>query len=665
MIRAFLIWIGFCVLASGEHGGTEQLTKNSFEKAREFGGLVEDVNLKFRWRKKDGIWAVVYTDSRGDHELSTVDGSSLELSAEKARKSGEVKSRSRGKTTGKGGKKSPDGKHEVKLNRQELTGADWTEKCPKGWVWGSRVEWSQNSKWFFVEQVRDVKVREVTYVRSSPDDQLQPKTFTKGYPKPGDQLRTTVPVIFSPDGKRVDVQADLIEHPFSMSRVIWRDEKRVWLEFIERGFGKYRLLEVNAETGRTRVVAEEVDDKFVHVFQKCGWWELGEGKLLWRSEEDGWSHLYLIDEMSGERKQLTKGEWVVREVLGVHGDEVIFSLGGFYKNQDPYYVHWATLNWKTGQMTMLTESDGTHDLQWSPDREHYVARWSRVDHPPVYELRRRSDGGLVTELARASVGKLLESGFQMPERFVVKDREGKYDIHGIIVKPTDFDLAKKYPVVENIYAGPHGAFVPKSWRHWYGHASEMTEAGFVIVRMDGRGTNFRGKEFQQFAYKNIKDSGFPDRIKWIKSAAKTRPWMDISRMGLYGGSAGGQSTLAAMIWQSDFYKAGAADCGCHDNRMDKIWWNEQWMDWPIDECYAANSNTEHVSKLKGDLFLTVGEVDTNVDPASTLQVVDALIKADKDFEFYLIPNGGHGVGEKPYFRRKRIEFFQRSLGGAR
>ncbi|MDB4500760.1 S9 family peptidase [Akkermansiaceae bacterium] len=352
---------------------------------------------------------------------------------------------------------------------------------------------------------------------------------------------------------------------------------------------------------------------------------------------------------------------MIREVVDVYGDEVIFSLGGYYPNQDPYLIHWATLNWRTGKMTILTSADGTHELQWSPDRSSYVARWSRVDHPPVYELRRRVDGSLVKELARVNPERLAEAGFKMPERLTFKDREGRFDIHGVVWKPANFDPSKKYPVIENIYAGPHGAFVPKDWRTWRGNISEMTEAGFVVVKIDGRGTNYRGKEFQQFAYKNLKDSGFPDRIKWIKAAAQDRPWMDLTRVGLYGGSAGGQSTLAGLLWHGDFYKAGAADCGCHDNRMDKIWWNEQWMDWPIDQSYVANSNVEHVERLKGELFLTVGEVDTNVDPASTLQVVDALIQADKDFEFHLIPNGGHGVGEKPYFRRKRIEFFKQAF----
>jgi dipeptidyl aminopeptidase/acylaminoacyl peptidase len=531
----------------------------------------------------------------------------------------------------------------------------------EGWVWEGKPFQSPSRDWFCLERVKNVPIRQVKYVRSSPEKQLQPEFFTRNYPKPGDDLRDRVPVVFSKDGQKIEVDETLIADPYSVSKLHWRGKDVLWFEFIERGFGKFRLLELNARTGKTRVVAEETSEKFVHVFEKCGWWDLGDGQLLWRSEADGWSHLYQIDEQSGERKQLTQGEWVVRGVERVEGDEVIFRLSGFYLEQDPYYVHFAKLNWKTGEMTMLTHGNGTHELFWSPDRSYYVARYSRVDFPPVYELRKGSDGTLVSELWRTEEKQLKKMAPYLPERFITTDREGRYEIHGVIWKPRNFDPYQTYPVVENIYAGPHGAFVPKSWRTWYGHKSELAEAGFVVVQIDGRGTNFRGREFQQFAYKNIKDSGFPDRIKWMKEAARNRPWMDLSRVGVYGGSAGGQSTLAALLWHGDFYRAGAADCGCHDNRMDKIWWNEQWMDWPIDDSYRANSNTEHVAQLQGELFLTVGEVDTNVDPSSTYQVVDALIRADKNFEFYLAPNGGHGVGSSPYFRRKRLEFFQRSL----
>ena len=183
----------------------------------------------------------------------------------------------------------------------------------------------------------------------------------------------------------------------------------------------------------------------------------------------------------------------------------------------------------------------------------------------------------------------------------------------------------------------------------------------IVVQIDGMGTAWRSKEFHDVCFKNLRDAGFPDRIAWMKAAAKEYPQFDLSRVGIYGGSAGGQNAMAALLWHNDFYKVAVADCGCHDNRMDKIWWNEQWMGWPVDDSYKQNSNMENAHLLKGQLMLTLGELDRNVDPASTTQVVRQLIKHNKDFEFVLVAGAGHGAGESPWAARKRLNFFKRHL----
>src|SRR5690606_27222665 len=224
-----------------------------------------------------------------------------------------------------------------------------------------------------------------------------------------------------------------------------------------------------------------------------------------------------------------------------------------------------------------------------------------------------------------------------------------------------FDPEGKYPVIEQIYAGPQDFHVPKAFRPYHG-AQEMAELGFIVVQIDGMGTNWRSKAFHDVCWKNLGDSGFPDRIAWLKAASECDPEMDLERgVGIYGGSAGGQSALRALLAFGDFYTVAAADCGCHDNRMDKIWWNELWMGWPIGPHYEEQSNVTQAHKLQGKLLLTVGELDRNVDPASTMQVVDALIKADKDFELIVFPGGGHGSGGSPYGQRRRTEFFVRHL----
>ncbi|NDA67919.1 MAG: S9 family peptidase, partial [Verrucomicrobia bacterium] len=277
---------------------------------------------------------------------------------------------------------------------------------------------------------------------------------------------------------------------------------------------------------------------------------------------------------------------------------------------------------------------------------------------------RRADGTLVCELERGDARVLLATGWRAPERFVAKGRDGATDIYGIIYCPTNFDPAKKYPVIEYIYAGPHSAFVPKAFGPMPGGwVREMAELGFIVVQCDGMGTSHRSKAFHDVCWQNLGDSGFPDRIAWLKAAATKHPELDLTRVGIYGGSAGGQSSTRALLAHGDFYKAAVSDCGCHDNRMDKIWWNEQWMGWPIGPHYAEQSNVTQAGNLRGKLMLVVGELDKNVDPSSTLQVANALVKADKDFDLLIIPGAGHGAAESPYGRRRRADFFVRHLLG--
>ncbi|MFG0316655.1 MAG: S9 family peptidase, partial [Planctomycetota bacterium JB042] len=242
--------------------------------------------------------------------------------------------------------------------------------------------------------------------------------------------------------------------------------------------------------------------------------------------------------------------------------------------------------------------------------------------------------------------------------------DGKTDIWGVIHRPSNHDPSRKYPVVEQIYAGPHGHHVPKRFSPWHG-AQSIAELGFVVVQIDGMGTNGRSKAFHDVAWKNLGDAGFPDRIAWIRAAAEHDPSMDLTRVGIFGGSAGGQNALRGLLMHPDFYEVGVADCGCHDNRMDKIWWNEAWMGYPIGPHYEEQSNVTQAHRLQGKLLLIVGELDRNVDPASTMQVVDALIDADKDFDLLVMPGVGHGAAETPYGSRRRADFLVRHLLGVK
>ena len=345
------------------------------------------------------------------------------------------------------------------------------------------------------------------------------------------------------------------------------------------------------------------------------------------------------------KNQITKGNWVVRMVDRVDEDkrQIWFQAGGMNPGQDPYFTHYYRINFDGTRLTKLTEADGNHTLTFSADRKYYVDAWSRVDLPPVAQLRRAEDQKVVLELGKGDATALLASGIRMPEVFVAKGRDGKTDIWGTIVRPTNFDPAKKYPVIEQIYAGPQGSFVPKTFSAVPG-TQALAELGFIVVQIDGMGTSNRSKAFHDVAFQDLGDAGFPDRILWHKAVAAKYASYDISRVGIYGTSAGGQNAMGAMLFHPEFYKVAVTNSGCHDNRMDKIWWNEQWMGWPLGPQYAASSNVDNASKLQGKVLLIAGEMDNNVDPASTLQVVDALVKAGKHFDMLYIPGQNHGVG---------------------
>ena len=571
---------------------------------------------------------------------------------------------------------SPDGKwsafiKEYNLYIQNLETKEETSLTEDGTeedAYSNRFQWSPDSTRLVVLRTRKGDERKVYLIESSPEDQLQPKLLDYSYLKPGDQIDIHKPHLFDVVAKRhISIPDELFPNPWSLSEIRWApDSSRFTFLYNQRGHQILRIIRVDANTGEPRAIVDEQSETFISYSGKRFSHYLDDtNEIVWMSERDGWNHLYLYDAGKGSIKnQITKGSWVVRRVESVDEEkrQIWFEAGGIQPEQDPYYIHLCRINFDGSGLVVLTEGDGTHEITFSPVRRFFLDRWSRVDLPPVTELRRARDGKLICELERADWDALLATGWRAPERFVAKGRDGKTDIYGIITRPSNFDPDCTYPVIEKIYAGPHGAFVPKSFGlRIREHA--MTELGFIIVQIDGMGTSHRSKAFHDVCWKNLSDSGFPDRILWMKAAAARYPYMDLTRVGIFGGSAGGQSTLRALLAHGDFYKVGVADCGCHDNRMDKIWWNEQWMGWPIGPHYEEQSNVTQAHKLQGKLLLTVGELDRNVDPSSTMQVVDALIRADKDFDMLIIPGAGHGVGERPYASRRRMDFFVRHLLG--
>ena len=519
------------------------------------------------------------------------------------------------------------------------------------------LAWSPDSKKLAAYHTRPGYDRQIMYIESSPAGQLQPTHATIRYAKPGDPVDIASPVLFDIESRKgIETDRSLFPNPFEMSTPVWRKDSRAFtFEYNQRGHQAYKVIEVDANTGQARALIDEEVSTFFY-YNELGpglsagrkfRYDVNDGKeIIWASERDGWEHLYLYDGTTGKLKnQITKGDWLVRDVAYVDeaNRQIFFAAGGSVPGQDPYFTQYYRINFDGTGLTRLTDADGTHTLVFSKDHKYYVDTWQRVDLAPVAQLRRAEDQKVVLDLDKGDTTALLAAGFRPPEVFVAKGRDGKTDIWGTITKPLSFDPNKKYPVIENIYAGPQGSFVPKTFSP-VAPDQALAELGFVVVHIDGMGTSNRSKAFQDVAWKNLGDAGFPDRILWHKEAATKYPWYDITRVGIFGTSAGGQSALGALLFHPEFYKVSVSNSGCHDNRMDKMWWNEQWMGYPVGPQYAASSNVDNAYRLQGHLLLIAGEMDSNVDPASTLQVVNALVKAHKHFDMLYIPGQNHGVG---------------------
>ncbi|CCV13838.1 S9 family peptidase [Mesorhizobium sp. STM 4661] len=560
--------------------------------------------------------------------------------------------------------RSKDGLQDVALSRDGSEGNYYVF---------STLNWSPDSRHLAAYRVRPGYKREVPYLDSS-TDRLQREHSTLVYPKPGDVLPLPQPVLFEIASQRqVAIDDALFSNPFELSPLRWwADGRGFTFEYNQRGHQLYRLVEVDAATARARSIIDETSKTFVD-YQPLVMDQEGTGKIfrydvddgkeiIWASERDGHEHLYLFDGRTGALKnQITSGEWVVRGVNHVDPvkRQIWFEASGMNPGEDPYFVHAYRIGFDGEGLTELTPEPANHHVEFSPDGRYYVDIWSRIDLPPRMTLYRAIDNAKLMQVETADTSELVAAGWQPPLSFHAKGRDGKTDIWGVIHLPANFDPKKKYPVVENIYAGPQGSFAPKSFSR---RTEPLTQLGFVVVQIDGMGTNNRSRAFHDVAWKNLKDAGFPDRILWHKAAAARYPWYDISNVGIFGWSAGGQSAVGALLFHPEFYKVAVANSGCYDNRIDKIWWNEQWMGWPVGIEYSQSSAIDNAYRLRGKLMIVVGEMDHNVDPSSSLQLADRLIKAGKDFDMVYVPGADHGA-PGIYTERKLLDFFVRNILG--
>lgn len=533
----------------------------------------------------------------------------------------------------------------------------------------SRPTWSPKGRYLTAWKTIPGDRRQVHLVQSSPTAGGRAVLRSRNYDLPGDKIDTYKLFLFDAVEKsEKEMPIDPIMgsgQPWTAAPgVEWLPEGNALIEAPQRGYQRFILYQLEPDSKTIKPLVDESEKTFFDTTSERHRALEGSPELIWRSERDGYGHFYLIDRATAKVKnQITKGPWVTRDILWLDEKtrELCFTANGREAGEDPYYLHTYVVKLDGTGLRELTDGVGTHTVQFSPDRRFLIDTRSMIDVPPSHELRRVSDGTRVKILESANVEEVFAKGVRWPEPFVAKGRDGKTDIYGVVCWPRNFDPKKRYPVIENIYAGPQDSFVPKSFFP-YLRMQRLSELGFVVVQIDGMGTRNRGKAFHDVCWKNIADGGFPDRIAWMKALNAKHAAVDISRVGVFGTSAGGQNSTAAVLFHPEFYKVAVSSCGCHDNRMDKMWWNEQWMGYPLGPEYEAQSNITNAAKLQGKLLLIVGELDTNVPPESTMRLVDAFQKANKDISYMVIGGADHTDGGE-YGERQRKDFFVRHLMG--
>jgi dipeptidyl aminopeptidase/acylaminoacyl peptidase len=563
---------------------------------------------------------------------------------------------------------SPDGKNEIEIRGGNLILIDVASKAetplskdgsadkPYG-----NFEWSPDGKTVVAYKTDPKETKKVHYVLSSVPGTTRGGLKSREYAQPGDEFTSYQPYVFdlaTKTSKKVDVEATDF---FSPQPLHWRNNRYYTYEKADRGHQRFRVIEVDVQTGKTKNIIDEKTKTFIYENRIYTRYLPKTNEILYTSEQDGWQHLYLVNGISGKQQLITKGNLVVRDIdsVDVVKRQVWFKASGMNKDEDPYFMHYYRIGFDGKGLVDLTPETGNHNLTFSPDRKYYLDTYSQINIAPVTKLKLTGSTKSLQEIEHGDAATFLKTGVKLPEVFVTKGRDGLTDIWGIICRPSNMDPGKTYPIIEYIYAGPQDSFVPKNFLP----ASEMqslAELGFIVVQMDGMGTANRSKAFHDVCWHNLADAGFEDRILWMKAMAKKYPNADINKVGIYGTSAGGQNSTGALLFHPEFYKAAVSACGCHDNRIDKQWWNEQWMGYPVGEHYDAQSNITNAAKLHGNLFLIVGEADENVPPESTYRLADALIKANKDFDILSIPGMGHSDGGV-YGRRRKRDFFIKHL----
>ncbi len=531
------------------------------------------------------------------------------------------------------------------------------------------VTWSKDSKKLIVPKIDRRKTRRL----------LMYKVDVKGYQSEivsyerelaGDTIVTMADLYVFDVNQKVGKRIDLPSNPEFLGTGVYTFDgcpKAYHIKYY-RGYKTRELFEIDLETGITRsILTESYPKTFVDLYTETLDVIYDKNEFIWRSEQDGWCHLYRYDLTTGKIKnQITKGTFYVYgiEHFDKKSGTVYFMAGGVDPNRDPYQKYLYTINIDGKNQKLITPEEATHDIRISPDKKFFVDNYSSNKDPNIGVVRSLKDGKIVMGVEKTDIDDLVKMGWKPAETFSMLADDGKTMLYGLIIKPTNFDANKKYPVIDGTYTGPHTIRAPKTFsRSVLNMDLSLAELGFVVVNIDGRGSAYRSKEFHDVSYARL-GYGLVDHVYVIKKLAEKYSYIDANRVGIYGHSAGGYDATRALLLFPEFYKVGVSSAGDHDHRMEKIWWPELYQGFPVDTQYHNQSNVTNASKLQGHLMIVTGDLDNNVNPSATFKLAGELTKANKDFEFIVLPNDNHDTCYwNKYFLRKRWDFFVKYLLG--
>lgn len=538
------------------------------------------------------------------------------------------------------------------------------------------ISWAPDSSRFASFQMDLEGATRLSLIESSPEGGGDEIVYDYIYPLAGDEPVPSAQrfVFVAATGKRTDIDLPPLHiRNFRPPRFQWtKDSRELTILDIERGFHSIRLFLVDAQTGVARPLTEATSKSSINAYSYSERYLENLNAVLWTSDESGRRHAHLVG-LDGSKTALTNGDWNFNDLIGATpGRQAFFITGsGREPDRDPYLLHLYRIEQIGESPILLTPEPLHHDVSLSPGGRYFVDNMSLANQPTRSVLRSAEDGEILMELQRADISKLEAMNYTLPEPFETVAADGQTPIYGVIYRPANFDPSKRYRVIDNVYTGPHHVMAAKSfsaalpqYNKLGGHAASIAQLGFIVIQIDGRGTAGRSKKFLEPAYGNLHGVGLDDHIAGIKALAETYPYMDITDgVGVFGLSAGGFDAMRAMLRYPEFYTVGVSAAGNHDNRLNQAYWSELFQGYPVDENYIRNSNPYWADKLKGKVFLAHGELDESVPPIATSRLVDALIMANKDFEYLIIPGAHHYLDANPYFVRRRWDFFTRELLG--